>query len=298
MDDELFLCVREFDVVVIQLALGDDDATMETIISVLDVEAATLAANELLLVRVVALMMELFFDADADFEGAALITELHLGFDAVLFLVETALPVMVLDFEETALVAVELLLEEATLPPVDKPFKEVVLATEELLFRDRAAAAVKELFFEETAFVAVELLLEMMVEVTTEEVFKVAAADDELTLGETSVGITQLVFPFNTMSVAIVESFFIDGATVGTAGEFLPEGRVTATEELPVLDDATTGLALGTDRLTVVIKGVPEEEALPLNASTVRTHVGTEVAGVSEVDAAGGPLDVDSANGA
>lgn len=298
MDDELFLCVREFDVVVIQLALGDDDATMETIISVLDVEAATLAASELLLVGVVALMVELIFDADADFEGAVLITELHLGFDAVLFLVETTLPVMVLDFEETALVAVELLLEEATLPPVDKPFKEVVLATEELLFRDRAAAAVKELFFDETVFVAVELLLEMMAEVTTEEVFKVAAADDELTLGEISVGITQLVFPFNTMSVATVESFFIDGATVGKAGEFLPEGRVTATEELPVLDDATTGLALGTDRLTVVTKGVPEEEALPLNASTVRTHVGTEVAGVSEVDTAGGPQGADSANGA
>lgn len=293
-DEELFLCVREFDVVAIQLALGDDDATMETIISALDVEAVTLAVSVLLPVGVVALMVELIFDADANFEGAMLVTELHLGFDAVLFLVETTLPVMVLDFEETALVAVELLLEEATLPPVDNPFKGLALATEELLFRDRATAAVNELFFEETVLVVVELLLEMMAEVTTEEVFKAAAADDELTLGATSPGITQFVLPFNVMSVGTVESFFIDGATVGTAGELLAEGGATVTEGLPVLDGATTGLVLGTDRLAVVTKGVPEEEALTLNASTVRTHVGTEVAGVSELDAAGDSQGVDS----
>lgn len=282
--------------VVVQLPLGEDDATVETIVSALDVEAVMLVASELLPVGVVALVVELIFDADTNFEGAMVITELHLGFDTVLFLVETTLPVIVLDFEETAVAAAELLLEEATLPPVDKPFKEAALATE-LLFRGRAAAVVKELFFAETVLAVVELLLEMMAEVTTEEVFKAAAAADGLTFGATSTGIAQIVLSFNIMSASTVESFFIDGATVGTAGELLAEGKATVTEELPVLDDATTGLILGADRLAVVTKRVPEEEAPALNVSTARTHVGTEVAGVSGFDAPGGSQDIDGGGG-
>lgn len=87
--------------VVIQLALGDDTATGEAAESVLYTDAVTVAVSELLPEDAVAVMAELNFDVDFD-EGAMLITVLHLVLDVVLFLVETALMVVVLHLDVTA----------------------------------------------------------------------------------------------------------------------------------------------------------------------------------------------------
>lgn len=278
------MLVKEFDAVVIQLALGDDSATMEATASDLETETATLAASEPLPEGAVAPTVEMIFDVDFE-EGGTLITVLHLVLDAVLFLVETVLPATVLDFEVTVLEIVEVLLEEATLTPVERALEEAVLATE-LLFADKAAAVVKELFFKETVLV-VELLLEITVDVTTEEVFKADVANDELTLVAASEDVTQLALSFSVTSVSTVESFFKHEATVGTATAFLTEGSDIATAELPVLVDATPGLVLDADGLTVTTEEAPDEETTAPDASTVCPGVVTEVCGVSADDAVG-----------
>lgn len=87
--------------VAIQLALGDDTATGKAAESVLCTDAVTLVVSELLPEDAVVLMTELNFDVDFD-EGAMLITVLHLVLDVVLFLVETALVVVVLHLDVTA----------------------------------------------------------------------------------------------------------------------------------------------------------------------------------------------------
>lgn len=280
--------------VVTQLALGDDSAATVANVSVLETEAAMLAASEVLTVDVVVLMVELIFDVDFE-EGATLVIVLHLVLDAVLFLVDRVLPAMLQDFEVTAVDAVEVLLEVAMLLPVEKLFEEAALATE-LLFADKAAAAVKELFFKENVLVVViELFLEMAVYVAAEEVFKADDANDELTLVSASVDVAQLALSFCVTPASTVESFFKHEATVDTAPAFLTGGGDITTVEQPVLVDAgdTTALVLSADRLAVTTVEALNKEEATLDTSTVCTGLTTEVCGFSVDDAAGGSQSVD-----